>query len=66
MKFEVKRAEVEVTLVLTEREAIWLRDYVQNSLCDPKDEPLVDSEMRRCLFVGIHEAMKDEKGHMSH
>lgn len=66
MKFEAKRAEVEVTLVLTEREAIWLRDYVQNPFCDPCDEPFLDAEMRRALFIGIHEAMIDPKGFKAH
>lgn len=66
MKFEARRSEVKVTMTLTEREAIWLRDYVQNPFCDPKDEPFSDAEMRHSLFDGIQEALDEGRNCATH
>jgi hypothetical protein len=39
------------TLTLTIDEAMWLRDYMQNSFCDPADECEEDREMRTEMFT---------------
>lgn len=46
-----------VMLALSEKEATWLRAYVQNPHCEPEDESPEDSKMREAFFNGINEAM---------
>jgi len=48
MKSEIK---ISMTLELTEEEAIWLRDFVQNSpLPSDQEESTYDYEMRKKFF----------------
>jgi len=51
MKSEIK---ISVTLELTEEEALWLRDVVQNPLiCSDQDETTYNYEMRSKFFNAV-------------
>jgi len=49
---------VQITLVLTQKEAEWLACYVQNAQCDPLDEPPTDSHMREVLFYTLQQELQ--------
>jgi len=56
MKTLIKK-EVEITLVLNKKEAVWLRGMVQNPIgCDYEDEPERDSKMREVFWEALKEA----------
>jgi hypothetical protein len=50
MKVDYK-SEVIITLQITEKEAIWLKDYMQNAFIS--DESLVTKTNREALFTAL-------------
>ena len=53
-KMDVKKEQtIKVILTLSEKEAMWLKRYVQNPICAPENEPEEDLEMRRKLFEAL-------------
>ena len=47
------KTTIEITLKLTAKEAIWLKELVQNPQCDPSDESDEDIAMRKALFDAL-------------
>jgi hypothetical protein len=45
---------IKVILTLTEEEAKWLSNYLQNAVCEPKVEPLQDRNMRKAFFDSLN------------
>jgi hypothetical protein len=45
---------ITVVLTLTEEEASWLSDYLQNSFCVPENEPIKDRSMRKAFWDALN------------
>ncbi len=52
MRSEILK-QVQVKLILSVNETNWLKTYLQNPCCDPKDESKEDSDMRLRLFNAL-------------
>lgn len=58
MKAETK-AEIEIQLTLSEREAIWLMNYLQNYNAGPQgSEDPINSEVRSLFFRTLRDQLK--------
>lgn len=50
MQHKVTKTQIEVTLVLSESEAKWLKSYLQNPIVEPDLEPVLDRAMRSIFW----------------
>lgn len=57
MKTETETTKT-LTLKLTEHEASWLRDYLQNACGDPHDEHMHDRDMRQAFFESLKRGLE--------
>ena len=53
------RRDIEITLIMTEKEAIWLKGVMQNPLHskNPIHESLDDKQMRSIFFEALHKEL---------
>ena len=52
-----KTEKITITLQLEEREAKWLKDLVQNPLCDPVDEERESRIMRKKFWNALSKSL---------
>ena len=49
----IQHVTIEWHLTLTDREAVWLKAYLQNSMQESESEE-EDTKMREAIFSGLH------------
>ena len=49
--------KVLITLIMSEKEAVWLRNYMQNPRVDLESESPQDGEMRKLVFETLDQEL---------